>query len=69
MKKLTAWALLLAMCVAMFAGCSNNNPAPTEAPTAAPTEAPTEAVSGLEDAVAYVKAIYKKSEGTITGKD
>ena len=31
MKKLTAWALLLAMCVAMFAGCSNNNtPAATE---------------------------------------
>ena len=68
MKKLTAWALLLAMCVAMFAGCSNNAE-PTEAPTAAPTEAPTEAVSGLEDAVAYVKTIYKKTEGTVTGKD
>ena len=68
MKKLTAWALLLAMCVAMFAGCSNTAE-PTEAPTAAPTEAPTEAVSGLEDAVAYVKTIYKKAEGTVTGKD
>ena len=60
MKKLTAWALLLAMCVAMFAGCSNN----TE-----PTEAPTEPVSGLTDAVAYVKTVYKKAEGTVTGKD
>ena len=68
MKKLTAWALLLAMCVAMLAGCSNNAE-PTAAPTEVPTEAPTEAVSGLEDAVAYVKTIYKKTEGTITGKD
>ena len=71
MKKLTVWALLLAMCVAMFAGCSNNTTEPTE--TTAPTEtteAPTEpAVNGLESAVAYVKNIYKKTEGTITGKD
>ena len=65
MKKLTVWALLLALTVAMFAGCSNE-PAET---TAAPTEAPTETVSGLADAVAYVKTIYKNTEGTITGKD
>ncbi len=64
MKKLTAWTLLLALCVAMFAGCSNEEPAPS---TAAPTEAVTE--SGLADAVAYVKTIYKTAEGTITGKD
>ena len=68
MKKLTAWALLLAMCVAMFAGCSNNAAEPTAAPTEAPTEA-TVAESGLADAVAYVKTIYKKAEGTITAKD
>ena len=68
MKKLTAWALLLAMCVAMFAGCSNTAE-PTEAPTAAPTEAPTEAVSGLADAAAYLKTIYKTAEGTVTAKD
>ena len=69
MKKLTAWALLLAMCVAMFAGCSNT-PAETAAPTEAPvvTEAPTEAVSGLADAVAYVKTIYKNA-AELTGKD
>jgi len=71
MKKLTAWALLLAMCVAMFAGCSNTpagtTAAPTEAPTTAP--APTEAPeSGLASAVAYVKTIYKNA-ADITAKD
>ena len=70
MKKLTAWALLLAMCVAMFAGCSNTpagtTAAPTEAPTTAP--APTEAPeSGLASAVAYVKTIYKNA-ADITAK-
>ena len=65
MKKLTAWALLLAMMVAVFAGCSTTEEAPET--TAAPaTEA---AVSGLEDAVDYVKTIYKKAEGTVTAKD
>ena len=65
MKKLTAWALLLAMMVAVFAGCSTpeKTPETTEAPA---TEA---AVSGLEDAVDYVKTIYKKAEGTVTAKD
>ena len=64
MTKMTVWALLLAMVVAMFAGCSNT-PAETTAPA---TEAPTEAVSGLSDAVAYVKTIYKKA-AEITSKD
>ena len=64
MKKLTVWALLLAMVVTMFAGCSNT-PAETTAPA---TEAPTEAASGLADAVAYVKAIYKNA-ADITAKD
>ena len=63
MKKLTAWALLLAMCVAMFAGCSNETPATEPAPTE------TEAVeSGLADAVAYVKTIYKNA-AEVTAKD
>ena len=31
MKKLTAWALLLAMCVATFAGCSTEKPNNTTA--------------------------------------
>ncbi len=56
MKKMTAWALLLALCVAMFAGCSNE-----------PEQA--EPVSGFENAVSYVKTIYKSSEGTVTAKD
>ena len=80
MKKLTAWALLLAMCVAMLAGCSTT-PDPTEAPTTPPTaapttpptepatEPPTEPESGLENAYAYVKTVYKATEGTDTGKD
>ena len=65
MKKLTVWALLLALTVAMLAGCSNT-PAETTAPVE--TQAPTEAVSGLNDAVAYVKTIYKNA-ADITAKD
>ena len=64
MKKLTAWALLLAMMVAVFAGCSNTEKTPET--TAAPA---TEAVSGLADAVSYLKSIYKSTEGTVTAKD
>ena len=66
MKKLTAWALLLAMMVAVFAGCSTPEKTP-ETTEAAPVV--TEAASGLEDAVDYVKTIYKKAEGTVTAKD
>ena len=59
MKKLTAWALLLAMCVAMFAGCSNNNtPAATE-PAAKTAE------DFLSDAKAYVRAMYKDKAGKV----
>ena len=56
MKKLTAWALLLAMCVAMFAGCSNN----TE-PTA--TEPAKTAEDFLSNAKSYVRAMYKDKAG------
>ena len=61
MKKLTVWALLLAMVVAMFAGCSNNTPAETTAPTEEPG-------SKLSDAVYYVRSLYKKSVN-VTAKD
>ena len=72
MKKLSVWALLLAMCVTMLAGCSNN-----ETPATTPESTPESVVdkveeveeSGLKDAVAYVKTIYKKEEGKITAKD
>lgn len=66
MKKLIAWALMLAMCVCLFAGCSNNE---TPAETAAPAPVETEAqASGLADAVAFVKAIYKEA-AEVTSKD
>lgn len=65
MKKIIAWALMLAVCVTLFAGCSQKE---TPAETAPSTEATEAAVSGLADAVAYVKAIYKNA-AEITGKD
>ena len=66
MKKLTVWALLLALTVGMLAGCANEPAETTGAPVE--TQAPTEAVSGLADAVAYVKTIYKNA-ADITSKD
>ena len=51
MKKLTAWALLLAMIVAMFAGCSTPNE-PAE------TTAPATAEDYLADAKAYIRSMY-----------
>ena len=65
MKKLTAWALLLAMCVALFAGCSNNEPTET---TTEPNVTTEPQVSGLADAVSYVKTIYKNA-AEVTSKD
>lgn len=67
MKKIIAWALMLAMCVTLFAGCSQKETTPET--TVPATEATEAAVSGLADAVAYVKAIYKNDDGTVTGKD
>ena len=57
MKKLTAWALLLAMIVAMFAGCSTNEPAETTAPATAEDY--------LADATAYVRSMYKDKAGKV----
>ena len=71
MKKIIVWAMLLALAVSMLAGCANTNPAQTTVPTeASPTEtqAPTEPESGLADAVAYVKTIYKNA-AELTAKD
>ena len=58
MKKLTAWALLLALCVAMFAGCSNTE-------VAEPTAAPQSAEDFLSDAKAYVRAMYQAKAGKV----
>ena len=71
MKKIIVWAMLLALAVSMLAGCANTNPAQTTAPTEAKpveTQAPTEPESGLADAVAYVKTIYKNA-AELTAKD
>ena len=71
MKKIIVWAMLLALAVSMLAGCANTTPAQTAAPTEAKpveTQAPTEPESGLADAVAYVKTIYKNA-AEITAKD
>ena len=72
MKRLIACALLLAMCLAAFAGCSNTPAEPTTEPTVVPTAAPTEATedpnAGLANALAYVKTVYKNA-AEITGKD
>ena len=67
MKKLISVILALVM-VLSLAACGGSKAPETTAPaTEAPaTEAP---VSGLADAVAYVKTIYKTAEGTVTGKD
>ena len=73
MKKLTAWALLLALCVAMLAGCSTT-PDPTEPPTSAPTEAPTTppttpptepAEDLLASAKAYIRSMYMSKAGKV----
>ena len=78
MKKLTAWALLLALCVAMLAGCSTTpdpteppTTPPTEAPTTPPTEAPTtpptEPVEDLlASAKAYIRSMYMSKAGKVT---
>ena len=73
MKKLTAWALLLALCVAMFAGCSTTpdpteppTTPPTEAPTTAPTTAPTEPAEDLlASAKAYIRSMYMSKAGKV----
>lgn len=70
MKKMSVWALLLAMCVSMLAGCSNEEtkePATESTPSSVVESVEEE--SGLKDAVAYVKTIYKKEEGKVTAKD
>lgn len=66
MKKKSVWALLLAMCVTMLAGCSNSDE--KEPATDATTDTTVEE-SGLDSAVAYVKTIYKKEDGKVTKKD
>ncbi len=64
MKKLLAFALMLAMVVTMFAGCSPEEPVDD---VNTPVDEVVE-TDGLADAVAYVKTIYKNA-AEITSKD
>ena len=64
MKKLTAWALLLAMCVAMFAGCSTVNPNATTA-NVPDTTAGATAEDYLADAKAYLRTMYLSKAGKV----
>ena len=57
MKRLISCVLLLAMCLSLFAGCGSNANTPA-----------TEPAAKLEDAVAYVKTIYK-NVGEMTTSD
>ena len=66
MKKLICAILALVMVLSLAACGGEKAPETTASATEPATEAP---VSGLADAVAYVKTIYKTTEGTVTGKD
>ena len=76
MKRITTWALLMALVLSLFAGCgAAETPAaePTNAPAAAPTDAVAEPVvtdEDLDNAIAYLKAFYKDvKSGTLTPAD
>lgn len=70
MKKIISYILLLAMCVSLFAGCSNK-PAGTTAgtqSTAAPTEPTQPGVNKLENAKKFLFNMYK-DDALVTRKD
>ncbi len=67
MKRLLSWILVLALAVTLIAGCTNDGDKNND--TSAGENTPSETANPLADAVAYVKAIYKTTEGSITGKD
>ena len=73
MKKIISYILLLAMCVSLFVGCAPAQPTtPSTDATPAPTQ-PTEptqpAVDLLENARAYLAAMYKDDRGTVARRD
>ncbi len=69
MKKTLSLLLVLAMLVAMLAGCSSSTPAETEAPAAEPTQAPAETVETEEPAadavVVDTKILYEADESML----
>ena len=58
MKRILSFVLVMVMCLSLLAACSE--PAAT---TAAPK------TSGLEDAQAYLAAMYKENDGTVARRD
>ena len=66
MKKIIAWALVLAMCVAMFASCTDGDPSDTD--TNDTNAGVVEEKSGLDAAYAYIKTVYKEV-AEVTGTD
>ena len=56
MKKILSLVLILAMVLCLFAGCGED-------------PAPTQAGASLEDAKAYLYAMYKEDDGTIARRD
>lgn len=69
MKKTLSLLLVLAMLVAMLAGCSSSTPAETETPAAEPTQAPAETVETEEPAadavVVDTKILYEADESML----
>ena len=58
MKKLTALALVMAMCMTLFAGCTQKTPDPTPTPAAT-------AEDSLGDARSFILAMYKDKAGKV----
>lgn len=70
MKRLIAFAIAVVMCVGLFAGCGSNTGNDTtgaQNTTAAP-DTTAFVDTGLSDAIAYVKQMYKNA-AEVTGKD
>ena len=56
MKRILAWVLVLVMALGLFAGCKKQEEAPTT------TQPVQEEVISANDAMAYLKALYPKTE-------
>ncbi len=72
MKKLIACVLMLALCLTVFAACTEtpaDTSGSTEGSTAAPTETTEASTSGLSSAAAYLYAMYRDDDGGNTMSD
>ncbi len=64
MKKIISLLLVLVMVTALFAACGENGSGSTE-----PSETVDTTAEALANAKAYIKGVYKDSEGTLTRQD